>query len=306
MTISLPEDFRQHMRTIHGAAQADAWLQHLPAIVARCARRWQLTILPPIEKLSYHYVTPARCADGTPVVVKVCSPTGEFAREAHAMQLFADRGGARVLAVDETDEVLLLERLLPGSTLAHLVPAEDERATAILCAVMRQLWRPAPARHTFPTVAQLFTGLQRLRAHFGGGSGPIPPYLLEAAEAQVAGLLARPEPPLLLHGDLHHENILLADGQWRVIDAKGVVGDPGYETALLFYNPLPYLFSLPNLRTLLARRLDQISAELAMDRARIRGWGLAGCVLSTCWSLEDGEQVPGGVLQCAEILAHMR
>jgi streptomycin 6-kinase len=294
------------MRTIHGEAQADAWLQRLPAIVTRCARRWQLTLLPPIENLSYHYVIPAQRADGTSAVIKVCSPTGEFAREAHAMQLFSGHGSARLLAVDETDEVLLLERLLPGTTLARLVPAEDERATAILTSAMRQIWRPVPAQHNFPTVAHLLTGLQHLRARFGDNCGPLPSYLVEAAEAQVAGLLATPEPPLLLHGDLHHENILLAGDQWRVIDAKGVVGDPGYETGLLFYNPIPQLFSLPNLPALLARRLEQLSAQLAMDRARIRGWGLARCMLSAWWSIEDGEHIPGGVLECAEILAHMR
>lgn len=295
------------MRTVHGQARADAWLQQLPGILARCAQRWQLTILAPFENLSFHYVTPAQRADGTPVVIKVCSPTGEFARTAHAMQLFAQRGGARVLEVDERDEVLLLERLEPGSSLARLVPAEDERATSILISVMRQLWRQAPAQHNFPTVAHLFGGLQRLRTRFGGGCGPIPRHLLEAAEAQVAELLATPLPPLLLHGDLHHENILLAGSQWRVIDAKGVVGDPGYETGLLFYNPMPCLFSLPNLRALLARRLDQLSAELAMDRARIRSWGLAQCVLSAWWDIEDGASEPTcGVLECAEILAHLR
>jgi streptomycin 6-kinase len=307
MSVPIPEHFQQNMRTLHGDTRATAWLESLPAILTHCARRWQLTILPPFAHLSFHYVTPARRADGMAVVVKVCSPTGEFAREAQAMQVFAGRGSARVLAVDEEYEVLLLERLQPGTTLAQLVPGEDERATAILTTVMRQLWCQAPTQHDFPTVAHLFTGLQRLRTHFGGGCGPFPPYLLRAAESQVAALLTTAEPPRLLHGDLHYDNVLLAGNQWRVIDAKGVVGDPGYETGLLFYNPLPALLSLPNLRTFLARRRDQLSDELAMDRARIQGWGLAQSVLSAWWSIEDGApRPPHGVLECAEILARMR
>jgi streptomycin 6-kinase len=227
MIVTLPEHFKQNMRTLHGERRATAWCESLPAIVTHCAQRWQLTMLPPFEHLSFHYVTPARRADGTAVVLKVCSPTGEFAREVRAMQLFAGRGSARVLAVDEEKEVLLLERAQPGTTLAHLVPDEDERATSILTAVMRQLWCQASAEHTFPTVAHLFTGLQRLHARFGGGCGPFPRHLLEAAESQVAALLATAEPPLLLHGDLHHENVLRAGNQWQVIDAKGVVGDRG-------------------------------------------------------------------------------
>ena len=83
---------------------------------------------------------------------------------------------------------------------------------------------------------------------------------------------------MLLHGDLHHENVLSAGADWRAIDAKGVVGDPGYETGLLFYNPMPRLFQVPNLRELLARRVDQLAEELEMERARIRGWDwLSAC-----------------------------
>jgi hypothetical protein len=64
---------------------------------------------------------------------------------------------------------------------------------------------------------------------------------------------------------------------------------------------------VPDLRKVLARRLDQLSEELAMDRARIRGWGLAQCMLSAWWHIEDGYQKPPcGVLACAEILSDMK
>ena len=303
----IPEDFKQRMIVCHGQEKALDWLERLPAILADCARRWQLTILPPFGNLSFHYVTPAVRADGTAVVIKASSPTGEFAEEAQATRLFAGRGIARLLEVDFEQEVMLLERLLPGMVLAQLVPEEDERATSILTSVMHRLWQPAPAQHTFPTVEELFNGFKQLRARFDGGCGPFPPHLLEEAEILVAELLATAGPPMLLHGDLHHENVLLAGSEWRVIDAKGVVGDPGYEIGLLFYNPMPQVFTLPDLPGILARRLDQLSEELAMDRARIRGWGLAQCILSAWWDIEDGTQeVPQDVLMCAEILAHMK
>jgi streptomycin 6-kinase len=38
--------------------------------------------------------------------------------------------------------VLLLERLQPGTPLSCV--ADDEQATSIAAAVMRQLWRPVP------------------------------------------------------------------------------------------------------------------------------------------------------------------
>lgn len=152
----ISECFRQNMIKTHGEAKAVDWLEHLPAILESCARRWQLTILPPFANLAFHYVAPAVCADGTPVVVKVSSPTGEFALEAEAIRLFAGRGVVRLLAIDEEQEVMLLERLQPGTLLAQLVPEQDERATSILTSVMRQLWQPAPKQHNFPTVERWF------------------------------------------------------------------------------------------------------------------------------------------------------
>lgn len=306
MTI-LPEYFKQHLITCHGQAEAEEWMERLPAILASCAQSWQLTIFPPFENLSFHYVAPAIRADGTSVVIRVDAPTGEFAQEAEAMRLFNGEGIARLLECDEEQKVVLLERLEPGTMLAELVPEQDERAISILTSVMRQLWRPAPAQRNFPTVEKWAQGLQRLRVRYDGGCGPLPTLLVEEAEALFAELLATAGPPMLLHGDLHHENILLSGNEWRAIDAKGVVGDPGYETGVLFYNPMPKIFHVPDLRKVLARRLDQLSEELAMDRARIRGWGLAQCMLSAWWHIEDGYQEPPyGVLACAEILSGMK
>ena len=219
------------------------------------------------------------------------------------MQLLAGPGIARVLEVDEEQEIILLERIMPGSVLAELVPEQDERATSILVETMRNLWRPAPAEHTFPTVEQLGQGFTRLRTHYQGDYGPFPRRLVAKAERLFGELSASAPEHLLLHGDLHHENILRAGDGWRAIDAKGVVGDPAYEVGLLFYNPMPLLFHIPNQRALLARRLAQLCAELGMERERIRGWGLAQCMLSAWWSVEDGmTEPPREVIVCAEIM----
>lgn len=306
MTIIIPAEFRQDMLIVHGQEKATAWLDQLPAILANCAQRWQLTILPPVAHLSFHYVAPAVRADGTPVIIKADSPSGEFATEVAALRLLDGPGLVRLLEVDEEQEVILLERLMPGTQLAELVPEQDERATSILVATMRKLWRPAPAEHNFPSVEDYGQGFARLRARYGESCGPFPQHLVAEAERLFVELSASAPQRMLLHGDLHHENILRTGDDWRAIDAKGVVGDPGYETGLLFYNPMPLIFDLPHRRKLLARRIDQLAEELAMERERIRGWGLAQCVLSAWWHVEDGyQQPPSDVLACAEIMADL-
>ncbi|MGH2478392.1 MAG: aminoglycoside phosphotransferase family protein [Ktedonobacteraceae bacterium] len=304
----IPADFVRKMYEHHGQEKASIWLASLPAILADCAERWQLTIFPPFLNLSYHYAAPAERADGTPVVIKACSPTGEFAEEAEALRLFQNGSMARLLEVDEEREVLLMERLLPGTLLSSLVPEQDERATSILAAVMKRIWRPVPAQHSFPTVEGWGSGLKHLRPQYNGGYGPFSPRLVQEAQALFSELSASSPQHMLLHGDLHHENILLAGNTWRAIDPKGVVGDPGYETGALFYNPFGWIVATPNPRKILARRLDQLAEELEMDRERIRGWGLAQSVLSAWWNVENDPSAEPDreVLLCAEILSTLQ
>jgi len=303
----LPEDFVRFMRDVYGTEAANAWFQRLPSFLDECAQRWQLKLLPPFGNLSFHYVAPAVRADGTPVILKTCEFSDEFEHGLAALRLFNGRGIARLLEFDEEKKVMLLERLQPGTMLASLVPEQDEQATSILAGVMRQLWRPAPAEHTFPTVEQLGQGLRRLRARYAGGYGPFPPHLVDEAMDLFTTLSVSAPQTMLLHGDLQHHNILRAGDAWLAIDPKGVVGDPGFEVGASFYNPMPRILEVPDLERMLARRVAQLSEELGIERARIRGWGLAQSVLNA-WNIVANNQLsmnPHGILRCAEILSRL-
>jgi streptomycin 6-kinase len=278
----VPETFA---RTIIDVYEADgvAWLERLPATIADCARRWSLSVAPPVPNLSYNYVAPAIRSDGAEVVLKLGVPSTELRTEIAALRLYGGRGCAMLLDADADQGHLLLERLRPGTPLADL--ADDEQATAIAAEIMRQLWRPVPPDHPFPTVARWAAGMQRLRAEFGGGTGPFPVRLVERAERLFADLLSSMDAPVLLHGDLHHWNILAAERQpWLAIDPKGIVGEPAYEVGALLRNRLEVA---PDMKRLTARRIDQLAEALGFDRARILAWCLAQAVLSAWWSYED-------------------
>ncbi len=104
---AIPDDFARTQIEIHGAKGQD-WLDRLPAILDTCAGQWGLTLDPPFPHLSYHYAAPGMRADGAPVVVKACAPTGEFLLESAAMRVYDGRGAAQLLAVDPANQVMLL------------------------------------------------------------------------------------------------------------------------------------------------------------------------------------------------------
>jgi streptomycin 6-kinase len=300
---SVPDNFARTMVEVYGDEGA-AWLNELPALIAELERRWSLTVLPPYA-LSYNYVAPAVRADGTPVVLKVRFPGDGPLTEIAALRLYDGHGMVKLLEADPDRGAFVLERLAPGAPLATMVPIDDERATSIAAEVIRQLWQgPAgapPADPLYGTITDWAEGMQRMRAYFGGTTGPFPRALVEQAESLFTELLASQAAPVLLHGDLHHENILSAErAPWLAIDPQGIVGEPAYEVGALLRN---HVLELPNPGRVMARRVDQLAEQLGFDRARVRGWGLAQAVLSAWWSIEDHGYGGEEAIACAELLA---
>ncbi len=296
----VPDGFSQKVIDVHGEAGAD-WLGRLPETIAECERRWSLTVMPPFASLSYNYVAPVLCADGKDAVLKLGVPHHEFTTEVEALRLYDGAGTVKLLAGDVGLGAMLLERLKPGTLLSSL--ADDERATSIAVQVMMRLRRPPPPEHQFPTVSDWASGLHRLRERFGGATGPFSSPLVEKAETLFSELIGAMGAPVLLHGDLHHDNILSAVREpWLAIDLKGVVGEAEYEVGAFVRNRL---FLEPRPIRLLARRVDQFVDELGFDRERVLGWSLAQAVLSAWWSFEDSGHVWNEAIACAELIAEL-
>ena len=100
-------------------------------------------------------------------------------------------------------------------------------------------------------------------------------------------LLASPQDVVVLHGDIHHGNVL--DGGprgWLAIDPKRVFGDRGYDYANLFCNPELPLVTVPGR---LQRHLPIVAEETGLHPRRILNWVLAYAGLSAAWFVEDGD-----------------
>ena len=302
--VVIGDAFRRRIARIFGA-EGEAWLRRLPGLAAELAERWQLTVQPPFA-LSHNYVAPVVRADGTEAVLKLGVPHPELATEMAALELYAGRGMVGLLEIDRERSAMVLERLRPGTPLAQLAAQDDEGATLVAARVMRQLWLPVPPGHPFPALERWLWAIRDLRERFDGGTGPLPAGRVEQAEAYRDELLASMGPPVLLHADLHHDNILrAARAPWLAIDPKGVVGEAAYEVGTLLHNPWPDLLHRPDPQRVLARRVDLLAEALGFDRQRILRWGVVNAVLAACWSTEGGDDwwFP---LACADILASIR
>ncbi len=288
------------------------WLSDLPTLLDDCETRLGLMLQSPYPNLTYHYVAPAVSEGGKKVVLKLGVPDREFTNETQALSRFAGDGCVNILFADADRGVLLLERLTPGLPLTNLATEKDDsRATSIVCSVIRGLHQNREyTEHDlqeFDTVSKLGRGFPRLRLKFDGDLGPFPRKLVDEAIELWADLESTAGKPVLLHGDLHHDNIISADrAPWLAIDPKGYVGEPAFETGAILRNLWQDRHKISNPAQLIERRIYQLADELDLDRERVRGWGVAQAVLVMWWSYEDNDPNWAESLEIAEMIAGIK
>ena len=264
-----------------------AWCDAFPALLERVCERWGLTLGEPFAYVGYAYVVPAEMPDGTRAVLKLAPPEKEVVSEISALRHYNGAGICQLIDGDESEVSLLLEGLEPGTTLAEL--DDDVAATEIAATVMKRLFKPLPAGHAFPPLERWGQAFHRVREKYNGGCGAFPAELFEPAFELYFSLCASSPAPMLLHGDLHHYNILRATREpWLAIDPKGLAGDPAFDVGPYLYNRIE---GVADLQGFTLRRIAQFSDVLGIDRQRLIAWAFAQAVLSRLWNFEDTGEV---------------
>jgi streptomycin 6-kinase len=307
--LDLPESFRRRVLTYEPELRTEraGWLRDLPDVVATLAERWGLSLGEAYPSFC-NYVVAATTEEGDACVLKIGPPVPEggegILREAIALGL-AGPAAIGVLDADTDAGALLLERAT-GGPLSAQCERDDDRATEILASALGSWWVPAGAESGLPKLAVLEDTFEEFDRGPHGASyrgrdivatlAEIDSGMRDLREAAVTArrvfqeLLADRAPEVVVHGDLHHENVLEDETKgWAVIDPKGFVGDAGYDTGAMLYNPFAYTSRVPDIGPLVQRRLDIVGNIVGMDRELLTAWGYVKAVLSLLWAVEGEE-----------------
>lgn len=212
--------FQSNSLNIYGE-KGKAWLDELPELVTAIASRLDLRDLKEVTNLTYNYVLSGFRGDN-PIILKLGLDNANLKQEAFALKCFAGYGAVKVLAEDEG--MLLLERSVPGTSLKSYFPDKEQESIEIVCGVMKKLHQASiPEGHNFPHIKDWLKALDK--------DWNIPNHYLQKARQLRDQLLKTAALDVLLHGDLHHDNILQNGENWLVIDPKGVIGESAYEVA---------------------------------------------------------------------------
>ena len=264
------------------------WLDRLPRLVAECAELWSLHVGEPYEGGEVAWVAPAELPDGAPAVLKVNFPERESEREGDALAYWAGEGAVRLLAEDEGRRALLLERCEPGTQL--WAEPDGEKTLRVAAGVLRTLWRPPPPGHRFRLLADLAAAwaeeigtaarsIARSATRRSRSSARPGPTRASRSSPTRTSTAATSSARRANRGSRSTRNRSSASGSsTRPRSCATVAGSSGR----------------PHPEARIRRRLDQLAAELDLDRERMRGWGIAHAL---AWDPDED------MLACARWLA---
>ena len=219
------------------------------------------------------------------------SLTPEEKRGGKLLEWWNGKGVANVLKSDE--DAILMEKIVSDYSLKSMsLNGKDDCSTRIICKVANLLH--SCNKKSLPELIPLniwFKDLFLSADRYGS-------LFLKAGEI-AASVLENQTDLTVLHGDLHHDNILFSSTKgWVAIDPKGLFGDKAFDYVNILCNPTKEI-ALSEGR--LMKQIKIISQNSGVNINHILKWTIAWAALSAVWLLNDDIEasLPTGILEIA-------
>ena len=219
--------------------------------------------------------------DGVTCILKIYTDLGRSC-ESDAPYFFTTCKGYSVANVIEFNEDAMLIEYIDGTVLKQFISEDkDEEATNIIAATLKAIHAaPQKYTHTFETLERRFLAL------FTHAEKDCPDIVKRAATF-AKEMLAKQSDIRLLHGDMHHENVMQkADGTWVAIDPQPLIGDRAYDCANTLHNPHQTPALTENIDRLLGQA-EILGKTLDIPSQKIIDFAFIHGCLSACWSEDD-------------------
>lgn len=281
--MDLPIYFREKVIRTFGKKGRE-WILRLPDIYSMCVNKWKLINLTIIHDLSFNLIYFGESHTYGPIVLKIGVAHNELLTEMKALYLYKGRNICKCYDIDEELGALLIERIIPGKNLTALQNTRDQ--LMIAADLIAKIPIPVENTHGLPVyVDKVREVFERARKENKVGTKMI--FFIDAAERLLSEIEKNNYPKVLLHGDLHHWNILEdQNGSWKAIDPHGFIGIPYIEPARFMENQLKMIDNKEKLNCL-EEMITVFSNKLKESKRIIALCLFIDKVLSTCWLYED-------------------
>jgi streptomycin 6-kinase len=278
LPFDLPPEFLAYAARGEGWA---TWMAGIPRQVSELLADWGLAVDGAPMYGHTALVVPVRAAGG-PAVLKLAWPDDEGQHEILGLQHWHGNGAVQLIRADPRRNAMLLERL--STTDLTRLPVLE--ACEVVAELYGRLHVPAPPPLlTLSSYVHRWTGDLEKLPH----GAPMPRRLVEQAAHLGRELSADPATDgVMIHADLHYENVLAADREpWLAIDPKPVSGDPHYEIAPLLWNRWDEVVASGDVRNAVRRRFHTVVDVAELDEERARDWVIVREAHNAMWAIED-------------------
>lgn len=205
--------------------------------------------------------------------------------------------GNGVVNIIQYDDGAALLEYIDGPELLSLVDdGKDNEATEIIANTLNKI-------HSIkkPNDFSCDTLENRLSALFKYNDNETPDIVKRGA-AYAKKRLTKQTEIQLLHGDMHHKNIMLHKNRgWIALDPNCMMGDRAYDCANTLHNPKDRT-DLTEDKDRLFKQVDILGKIMNIDPQRILDYAyIHGCV-SSCWTKMDEGYYGEDVLKTSAIL----
>lgn len=286
---------RQNITKLYGS-QGTEWITNLPALINALENYWNLTEITPVPNMTFNYVAKAILNTNEPVILKISYDKKSVINEKQALTDLGHHGSIRLIGYNELYNALLLQQAIPGITLKSLYRDQYDYVMDSYIETMHRLHHQhLPKKSNYPHVSDWLNVLEQPNLK------QIPPVLLNKAIELKNKLLSSSKPLILLHGDLHHDNVLKHGNKWLAIDPKGVIGEAEFEIAAFDFMYVNELTTSTNVKNLISKRVELLAHKSGLDAQRIKDWVLVRLILMAAWFIEDNGD-PSWAIKLAELI----
>jgi len=278
------------------------WLELQPGRLAELGERWQLSFEEPFDNSLPINVVFRVTRGNQPLILKTGFPHPEMFAEMAVLVRWQNRPGC-VQLIDSDEEVgaVLMERVMPGASIRMLAQSRTEDSVS---RQVRHLIEKTPLRmgdgDHFPTYRDwCFLAFAECSQNQDADALLVH---MARVEAMLARVISRYECGWLLHGDLHHDNILLHDsGDYIAVDPKGVIGPRLFEYGRFVHNFFEDRRHSMSVENILTQRIAALKGEYSEDEILVVGY--VDLVLASCWSLNGGQKLKTETFELAELMS---
>lgn len=257
-------------------------------ILNKAAIRWNLSKFAPVAETDEAWTYRVEREDDGPAALRILKPahTGRTERVGQLLDWY--RGDGAIRHYGTSDQCILVE-WCEGKLLSEpATEGKDAQATGAIANLVGMLHVARPNQ------PETLLPLRDHLADFHDADVRLWPDTardLYARSIGIAyGVFDKPSAEIPLHGNVHHDRVVLAERGWVARTPIGLLGDPAWDVAASFLHPWGEV-KLGADPVRINAMADVFAAKLDLRRKRILAFAAIYAADSACRALAEGEAI---------------